>query len=185
MDKLNENNHGDIPSQNTMINKDDIDGMASFFKNILSNPITSTQENAVKNESMADDKEAVDKPTDDKLIESSAESMRTSLTSEILRTSWNSEEHKPGTCLTALKTHVTQHDHRLNCSQTSSPNQTISSKTMSDDFILHQGKTHYRPEIPSPSRYGAIAALDEGDENKEAERWAERTETITRLEHEA
>ena len=38
--------------------------------------------------------------------------------------------------------------------------------------------------VPSPSRYGAIAALDEGYEIREVERWAERTETITRMEHE-
>ena len=42
----------------------------------------------------------------------------------------------------------------------------------------------FMPSIPSPSRYGAIEALDIGDEERELERWADRTETITRMEHE-
>ena len=48
----------------------------------------------------------------------------------------------------------------------------------------HLNNVRLTPSVPSPSRYGAIAALDMGDEQTEKERWADRTETITRLEHE-
>ena len=48
----------------------------------------------------------------------------------------------------------------------------------------HNNSIKDLPSIPSPSRYGAIEALDIGDEERELERWAERTETITRFEHE-
>ena len=153
------------------IDKKELEGMSSFFQRILTNPFTKESEIVSK----------------DKMVENLEESKSVTTTED----NADDEREKNSDSAQASETidtnpgkemEVSEDEKKLNniCEIAEKVNE----GTCESDIGENSKYTCDLPAIPSPSKYEAIEALDEGDEQRELEKWAERTETITRLEHE-
>ena len=157
------------------IDKTELEGMSSFFSKILSNPFNKEKEtsNTIKNLDQLRDK--TDCGTSNKSLNDPEIKSEKSLDdfeaveNAILKTEPNKEEE-----IFANENIV------KDTSATIEKLEEITSACKN----IEQSSYSPMPSIPSKSKYEAIEALDEGDEQRELEKWAERTETITRLEHE-
>ena len=157
------------------IDKSELEGMSSFFSKILSNPFNKEKEtsNTVNNLDQLDDKTdcgTSNKSLNDEEIKS-LKTLNNFQTSDdlVLKIEPNREEE------TSANENIVKDTSAI----VKKPEE-ISSACNNIELSINSPNA----PIPSKSKYEAIEALDEGDEQKELEKWAERTETITRLEHE-
>ena len=157
------------------IDKSELEGMSSFFSKILSNPFNKEKEtsNTVKNLDQLDDK--TDYGISNNSLSDAENKNHKSLddlnSSEdvVLKIEPNKEKE------------ISANE---NIEKGTSASVEILEEISSNSNNIEQSSYSPMPSIPSKSKYEAIEALDEGDEQRELEKWAERTETITRLEHE-
>ena len=157
------------------IDKTELEGMSSFFSKILSNPFNKEKEasNTVKNLDQLDDKTVCrtsDKSLNDEEIKNQ-KTLNNFQASDDLVLKIGPKREKE----TFVKANIVK-----DTSATVEKSEEISSACNNIELSINSPSA----PIPSKSKYEAIEALDEGDEQKELEKWAERTETITRLEHE-
>ena len=161
------------------IDKTELEGMSSFFAKILSNPFAQEKDFAKSNDT-----------TDDVSKRNDVKTATTSLDVSESRFSTNSNTSNVSGATEKINVQTEPSSKIAICE-----NATSEKYIPTTDEFQHQVScisnqepqqigTSYAPSIPSPSRYGAIEALDEGDEQREREKWADRTETITRFEHE-
>ena len=142
--------------------------MSSFFEKILANPVTTRKDFApISND--------IQKPIEE--VKDVTITMEDAKEDDIIMTP------------KASQSNGTRNDTIQVDNQAASANIQCTQKTRLKTPVIptvekHLNNVKVTPSVPSPSRYGAIAALDLGDEQTEKERWADRTETITRLEHE-
>ena len=154
------------------IDKKELEGMSSFFQRILTNPFAKESEINSKDEMVENVNESklntitVDNADDEG--EKNSESTQASEKIEL--------DTKPEN-----KMEDSEDEKKLNYNEIE---EKVNEGTCKSDVGENSKYTCDLPAIPSPSKYEAIEALDEGDEQRELEKWAERTETITRLEHE-
>ena len=155
------------------IDKKELEGISSFFQRILTNPFTKESEIVSK----------------DKMVENLKESKSATITVDNAddETEQNSEGAQASEKIESepkleKEMEVSEDEKKLNniCEIA----EKVNDGTCKSDIGENSKYTCDLPAIPSPSKYEAIEALDEGDEQRELEKWAERTETITRLEHE-
>ena len=166
-----ENEASENGSSGASIDKKELEGMSSFFQRILANPFNKESEKDGKDEKVEDVKDcktatlSLDNPnnTNEKISNETEFFENVESTIELNKEKETSEDQR-----------------KLNKTFDNTEN----SNEMSNTFNTGINYAVDLPAIPSPSKYEAIEALDEGDEQKEIEKWAERTETITRLEHE-
>ena len=171
LDKLASENDG----SSSGIDKTELEGMSSFFSKILSNPFNKEKEasDMVKNLDQLDDK--TDCGTSNKSLNDAEIKSKKSLDDlqasgdVVLKIEPNKEEE------------ISENE---NIKKDTSATIEIVEEISSASNNIEQSSYSPMPSIPSKSKYEAIEALDEGDEQRELEKWAERTETITRLEHE-
>ena len=157
------------------IDKTELEGMSSFFSKILSNPFNKEKEtsNTVKNLDHLDDKTdcgTSNKSLNDAEIKSQKSLDDLQASEDVVSKIEPNKQEK-----ISANENIIQ-----DTSATVEKLEEISSASNNID----KSSNSPMPSIPSKSKYEAIEALDEGDEQKELEKWAERTETITRLEHE-
>ena len=157
------------------IDKTELEGMSSFFSKILSNPFNKEKEtsNTVKNLDHLDDKTdcgTSNKSLNDAEIKSQKSLDDLQASEDVVSKIEPNKQEK-----ISANENIIQ-----DTSATVEKLEEISSASNN----IEKSSNSPMPSIPSKSKYEAIEALDEGDEQKELEKWAERTETITRLEHE-
>ena len=140
--------------------------MSSFFEKILANPLSARKDfNPISND--------IEKPievNDVKMVMKTKED-------HSMKTSKDIQSNKTTTDTLTVDSQVPQENIR-------SIQKNLLETPVISSVEKHLNNVKVTSSVPSPSRYGAIAALDMGDEQTEKERWADRTETITRLEHE-
>ena len=166
--KLQTTGEEKITADKVSIDRSELEGMSSFFEKILANPLSTKKDfSPISND--------IQKPVEE--VKDFTITMEDAKEDDIIMTPKDSQSNE-------TRNHTTQV-----CDRVAEANIHNNQKDLLETPVIpsvekHLNSVRVTPSVPSPSRYGAIAALDLGDEQTEKERWADRTETITRLEHE-
>ena len=161
------------------IAKTELEDMSSFFQKILSNPFN--QEKDICNSNDISDE--ITRNNDFKTTTTSLDVQKSPFSTNY-KISNDSIEKEKLNVQTEPRTDISICENETNTNYFPTTGESPIGVSCISNEESQQNCPRYVPSIPSPSRYGAIEALDEGDEHREQEKWAERTETITRLEHE-
>ena len=164
--KLQTTGEEKITADKVSIDRSELEGMSSFFEKILANPLSVRKDfNPISSD--------IEKPIEvkDVKIAMNTKDDNDVMTSKDCQRNGIRNDSLPVDCQVP---HANIHSIQKNLLET----------PVIPSVEKHLNNVKVTPSVPSPSRYGAIAALDMGDEQTEKERWADRTETITRLEHE-
>ena len=168
-----ENKASEKDAAGTGIDKKELDGMSSFFQRILTNPFSKESEIDKKDETV----ENINESTLATITKDNAEDARE-------RNSDSSQASEKIKLDTKPEKEMEISEDETKSSNVNEIAEKEDEEICNSDIGESSKYTCDLPAIPSPSKYEAIEALDEGDEQRELEKWAERTETITRLEHE-
>ena len=166
--KLQTTGEEKITADKVSIDRSELEGMSSFFEKILANPLSVRKDfTQISND--------IQKPIEE--VKDVTIAMEDAKEDDIIMVS--KEGQNNGT-----RNDTIQVDNQLAHENIVSIQKNLLETPVIPSVEKHLNNVKVTPSVPSPSRYGAIAALDMGDEQTEKERWADRTETITRLEHE-
>ena len=155
-----------ITAEKISIDRSELEGMSSFFEKILANPLSARKD-------VAPISSDIEEPVEVKDVTIAMEPKE----DNIRMTPKDSQSNE-------TRNHTTQVYDRVAEANIHNNQKDLLETPVIPSVEKHLNIVKVTPSVPSPSRYGAIAALDMGDEQTEKERWADRTETITRLEHE-